>query len=386
MGGPVFNQSVEGVDLDEPRKGYGVGGFSARAGGRGVFGQSEEGIGVHGDSDDKIGVRGRGGEVGVEGVSEEGIGVYGTSSISYGVYGRSDTRYGVYGYSNNYYGVVGHSRDYPGVYGYSDTSPGVVGRSNISWGMFGFSDRGDGVYGYSNISYGVSAYSNTSYGLYASSNTGLAAYLEGRVDMTSDVNMSGPVSITGPLTKPAGSFKIDHPLDPANKYLYHSFVESPDMKNVYDGVVVLDDKGEAEIELPDWFGALNKDFRYQLTAIGAPGPNLHISEEISDATTTNYSRTRSNNNKNNNNSSSSRFKVAGGASGMKVSWQVTGIRKDPWANAHRISVEEDKPDKERGYYTYPELYGQPEEKRISRLLFPRDEEEEEKQELPLINK
>jgi hypothetical protein len=59
-------------------------------------------------------------------------------------------------------------------------------------------------------------------------------------------------------------------------------VESPDMKNVYDGVVTLDDNGEAEIELPDWFGALNKDFRYQLTAIGAPGPNLYIAEEISD--------------------------------------------------------------------------------------------------------
>jgi hypothetical protein len=57
------------------------------------------------------------------------------------------------------------------------------------------------------------------------------------------------------------------------------------MKNVYDGVVVLDDSGEADIELPDWFGALNKDFRYQLTAIGAPGPNLHISEEISDSAT-----------------------------------------------------------------------------------------------------
>jgi hypothetical protein len=167
--------------------------------------------------------------------------------------------------------------------------------------------------------------------------------------MTSDVNMTGPVSITGPLTKPGGSFKIDHPLDPANKYLSHSFVESPDMKNVYDGVVVLDNKGEAEIELPDWFGALNKDFRYQLTAIGAPAPNLHVAEEISDATATNYSRTSSNKN------NSSRFKVAGGISGMKVSWQVTGIRKDPWANAHRIRVEEDKPAKQRGYYTYPDF-------------------------------
>jgi hypothetical protein len=103
----------------------------------------------------------------------------------------------------------------------------------------------------------------------------------------------------------------------------------------YDGVVALDNKGEAEIELPDWFGALNKDFRYQLTAIGAPGPNLYIAEEI-------ISDTTSNNN--------SRFKIAGGTSGMKVSWQVTGIRKDPWANAHRVQVEEDKPDKERKTY------------------------------------
>src|SRR5919201_7065982 len=144
------------------------------------------------------------------------------------------------------------------------------------------------------------------------------------------------------------------------------------MKNVYDGVVVLDDNGEAVIDLPDWFGALNKDFRYQLTAIGAPGPNLYIAEEIfSNSTTTDYSDSSNNN---------SSFKIAGDTSGMKVSWQVTGIRKDPWANANRIEVEQDKPDKERGYYLHPDLYDQPEEKGISQLLFPK-----EKQEL-LINK
>src|SRR5918912_4108668 len=126
----------------------------------------------------------------------------------------------------------------------------------------------------------------------------------------------------------------------------------------YDGVVALDNKGEAEIQLPDWFGALNKDFRYQLTPIGAPGPNLYIAEEISDGVT-NYSN--SGNSSNNNNS---RFKIAGGTSGMKVSWQVTGIRKDPWANAHRVQVEEDKPDKERKTYIYPDLYGQPAENGI----------------------
>jgi hypothetical protein len=107
-------------------------------------------------------------------------------------------------------------------------------------------------------------------------------------------------------------------------------------------------------------------------------PNLHISEEISSdgvaaTTTTTNSSNSSNSNKNNN--INSRFKVAGGTLGMKVSWHVTGIRKDPWANAHRISVEEDKPDKERGYYIYPDLYGQPEEKGISRLLNPETEKE-----------
>src|SRR5215208_1906661 len=198
---------------------------------------------------------------------------------------------------------------------------------------------GYGVYGYSANNYGVVGFSGKIYGVYAASSSGLAAILEGNV------------RISGNLQKAGGSFKIDHPLDPANKYLYHSSVESPDMKNVYDGVVALDNKGEAEIDLPDWFSALNKDFRYQLTAIGVPGPNLYIAEEISDTTTTtNYSSSNNNNN--------SSFKIAGGASGMKVSWQVTGIRKDPWPNANRIEVEEDKPTKERGYYLYPDLYGQ----------------------------
>ena len=59
---------------------------------------------------------------------------------------------------------------------------------------------------------------------------------------------------------------------------------------------------------------------------------------------------------------------------MKVSWQVTGTRKDPWANAHRVQVEEDKPDKERGYYIYPDLYGQPTDRGISQLGISRSDE------------
>jgi hypothetical protein len=243
------------------------------------------------------------------------------------------------------------------VAGYSDLEAGVYGRNDDYLGVFGFSSKGIGVAGNSVNGEGVHGDSENGYGIYGNSTSGYAAYLDGRV------------YIRGPLKKPGGSFQIDHPLDPANKYLCHSFVESPDMKNVYDGVVVLDNKGKAEIELPDWFGALNKDFRYQLTAIGSPGPNLYIAEEISEANTK-YSNRSNNKNKNNNNS---RFRIAGGTSGMKVSWQVTGIRKDPWASANQIQVEEDKPAKERGYYLHPNVYGQPEEKGISHLLFPKEE-------------
>lgn len=129
----------------------------------------------------------------------------------------------------------------------------------------------------------------------------------------------GSLSVTGTISKGGGSFKIDHPLDPDNKYLSHSFVESPDMKNIYDGIAVLDSKGEAEVVLPDWFQALNQDFRYQLSCIGKSAP-VYIAQEV----------------RNN------RFKIAGGRRGLRVSWQVTGIRHDAFANANRIRVEEEK--------------------------------------------
>ena len=164
-----------------------------------------------------------------------------------------------------------------------------------------------------------------------------AIYAIGNLQLYGTARIDGNLTVAGTLSKSAGSFKIDHPLDPSNKYLYHSFVESPDMKNIYDGVAVLDSNGEAKIDLPNWFEALNKDFRYQLTAIGGAAPNLHIANEVS----------------------GNRFTISGGTKGMKVSWQVTGIRKDAYANAHRIPVEEDKAPEARGQYLHPEDYGKP---------------------------
>jgi hypothetical protein len=147
----------------------------------------------------------------------------------------------------------------------------------------------------------------------------------------------GDSHTTGTLTAGTKSFKIDHPLDPENKYLMHSSVESNEMMNVYNGNVVLDARGEAWVEMPDWFEALNGDFRYQLTPVGAPGPNLYIAEEIADG----------------------RFMIAGGEPGAKVSWQVTGVRHDPVAAASPLSVEVDKPAHETGKYLNPEAYGKP---------------------------
>jgi len=148
----------------------------------------------------------------------------------------------------------------------------------------------------------------------------------------------GDVEVTGNISKAGGSFKIDHPLDPENKYLYHSFVESPDMMNIYNGAIVTDSTGQAVVSLPDWFQAVNRDFRYQLTVIGQFAQAM-IESELKD----------------------NHFTIRTSAPGVKVSWQVTGIRQDAWANAHRIPVEEEKTGVERGHYLHPELYGQPDD-------------------------
>lgn len=145
----------------------------------------------------------------------------------------------------------------------------------------------------------------------------------------------GDVRITGRLIKGSGSFQIDHPLDPENKYLNHFFVGSPDSVNIYNGIQVLNADGEAWVTLPEWFEALNRDLRYQLTPIGAPAPQLHVALKTSN----------------------NRFKISGGQPGLEVSWQVTGVRRDAYAELRREPVEEWKPATERGQYLHPEAFG-----------------------------
>ena len=150
--------------------------------------------------------------------------------------------------------------------------------------------------------------------------------------------VDGDAEVTGVLVKGGGAFKIDHPLDPKNKYLYHSFVESPEMMNIYNGNVVTDAEGFATVELPDWFESLNRDFRYQLTVIGTFAQAI-VAKEIHDGA----------------------FVIQTDQPDVKVSWQLTGVRQDAWANANRIPLEQDKPASESGKYLHPAAFGAPAE-------------------------
>ncbi|NOZ09034.1 MAG: hypothetical protein GXO91_09225 [FCB group bacterium] len=231
----------------------------------------------------------------------EGYGVYGrcTDSDGYGIGGS------FHGGTMGVEGVVYPSGDggYTGVMGYVD------GGSGFNYGV-------DGEAAGSFVKYGV-------YGGAFGSGTNWAGFFNGNLYA---VNVRGSIR----------SSRIDHPLDPEHQYLNHSSVESPDMKNVYDGTIILDSRGEAIVELPDYFEALNGEFRYQLTCIGGFAP-VYIAEKIQ----------------------SNQFKIAGGQPGMEVSWQVTGIRHDPVAEANRVVVEEDKKSYEVGKYLNPEAYGLP---------------------------
>jgi len=117
----------------------------------------------------------------------------------------------------------------------------------------------------------------------------------------------------GVLSKTGGSFTIDHPLHPMSTILNHYFVESPEMRNVYEGEVVLDASGRAEVQLPGYFSALNRNPRIQLTGVGTP--DVYVSEEVTDNS----------------------FAI-GGPAGVKVFWMVTGERKDQSAEAIRLMM------------------------------------------------
>jgi hypothetical protein len=370
--------------------GFGLVGQSSS--GRGVLGESSTGVGVEGSSGPGPGVVGTSGSgSGIRGQSASGlageflgnVSVTGILSRPFGsvipptpamiakgatgaagVQASSDSGPGIVGVSNSNSGVRGQSNT--GLAGEFEGNVRITGTLNSSAGTFASSVQNTPAITANGTSgaYGVQASSDTDTGVQGSGITGVngasnsgTGVLGTSFSGTGVVGVTGKglagefdgnVRISGTLSKAGGGFTIDHPLDPAHKYLSHSFVESADMKNLYDGVVTLDAQGQAEVALPTWFEALNADFCYQLTAIGTSAPNLYIAEEITD----------------------NRFRIAGGQPGMKVCWLVSAVRQDAWATAHRMVVEQDKPTKEQGFYLHPELYGQSEQQSVIRVRYP----------------
>jgi hypothetical protein len=394
---------VQGEATSTAATGSSYGGFFTAVDdiGIGTYGRASgvNGKGVYGDATHNSGVN-----YGVYGVSDStsGRGVYGeataTSGMTYGVYGVSESPDGT--------GVVGQSTaSSGGAYGVLGTCQSPSGRAvfgvaagstGTNTGVFGqtASGSGRGVYGENLSSTG------NAYGVYGKSTSTSARAVFGeatagsgisyggyfRSDSVVGTGVAGITTVVGANDSPYGvfgsaalttmgygvfalgdigatgvkSFRIDHPADPENKYLLHYAVESPEVLNAYSGQVRLDGQGEAVVELPAYFASVNKDPRYLLTAVGAPMPMLHVAAAISAealqageqavpgvAAPTCF------------------FRIAGGAPGAKVSWEVTALRNDLRVRLHGAPVEREKFGSERGKYQHPELYGEPPERGIA---------------------
>ena len=298
------------------------------------------GTGVYGESIGSVTSASRGLEGFSNGtLAKYNYGVSGTTTASRGS-ATSGNNSGVFGYAN------GNGNENYGINGVTDgTGTYNYGGGFASYGSSTGTKKNYGVYSYvgfadTNIAFYADANNSSSklnYGIY--SEVAGATSLAGR--FVGNVRVEGDLLITGNISKGGGTFKIDHPVDPENKYLIHSFVESPDMMNVYNGNATTDAAGIVEVTLPDYFEASNKEFRYQLTPIGQFAQVI-VKEEIS-------------NNK---------FIIQTDKPNVKVSWQVTGIRNDPYSNDHRIVPVVDKPANEKGYYLHPESFGQDASKAI----------------------
>jgi hypothetical protein len=333
--------AVSGATVSTSAASSGVAGVAGA--GSGVSGTSTNASGVSGNSTNAYGLMGTGGYTGVRGQGNSyggilvgggsgSIGGYG-SGQGYGLYGSGGT-YGVFG-SGSTYGLYGSGPT--GVYG-SGSVNGVSGTTTNVNGAAVYGTGGQyGVQGANGRTAGVRGDSGyvgvwgqgTTYAVYAlatdTTNQTYGVFGQASNAASFGIWSQGNAHVAGTLSKSAGSFKIDHPLDPDHRWLSHSFVESPDMMNVYNGNVVLDGNGKATVELPEYFGALNRDFRYQLTPIGAHAP-VYISSTV----------------KNN------AFGIAGGTPGLEVSWQVTGIRQDDYAKEHPIVVDTPKSSADKG--------------------------------------
>jgi hypothetical protein len=348
-GAGSFSAGVSGVTSTVSGNAvYGYNSATSGSGTNGVYGTSSSpsgsgvvGVDIAGTTG--IGVYGQGS--GYAGYFQGNVGVGGNMSV------QSSTTTNAAVQGTGFSITAGSGNGGPGISGYGGNSgsggssatggPGISGYGGTgAWygNIDGFDRPGTGGAGgvFSGGSDAI-AYGHGGDGIDATAGTGTG---DGGVNGYAG-DFSGNLNVSGAITAGTKDFRIDHPLDPANKYLLHASVESSEMKNIYDGNVTTDGQGLATVLLPDWFEALNTDFRYQLTVIGQFAQAI-VSSEVANH----------------------QFSIRTDKPSVKVSWQITGVRRDAYAKANPLVVEQEKESRERGYYIHPELYGAPEDRGI----------------------
>ncbi|HEX5002800.1 MAG TPA: hypothetical protein VFW78_09895 [Bacteroidia bacterium] len=357
---------------------FAINGYVNSAAGSAIYGENASGIAVFGNSGvlGVFGASNSGTGFGVQAVNANanGTGIIATGNNLGGIYlgvgsGASfrGTRFGTLSFSavpsglsgsavlgiNNKNTIVSFTGG-AGVTGIdSSAGSGVIGASYAAGGEgvygVGFGSSGTGVLGVANA--GTSPYGI--WGVVPTATSGGTSIAVLGDNQTTNANAIGVLG-----TEAAGangatrwalfgngdigasgvkSFNIDHPLDPANKYLKHFSVESDQILNLYRGNVFLDANGEAVVQLPAWFESVNgTDYTYNLTPIGQSAL-LYIKQEVTNK----------------------QFVIAGGAPGMKVSWQLSAERNDPYLqqNPELRAVEVAKTGSAVGRYLMPGLYG-----------------------------
>ena len=246
------------------------------------------------------------GGIGVEGVAVNGVSGASSNNQGFGVFA---TNTGTANVASGYYAVAiaGVAANGVGVQGQTQNAqlPGVLGQ-NLATGTT-----------YNNI------------GIYGQSNTGVGVYGESLGNFYG-VFAEGDLGASG-----AKTFLIDHPLDPGGKFLKHFSMESNEVLNIYRGVVTCDASGEAVVTLPDYVEAINRNYSYQLTPIGAYA-GLYVKEKMQNG----------------------KFRIAGAQPGMEVSWQLVGERNDAYFVKHPEKRQAEVEKAQKGTYISPELHGQ----------------------------
>jgi hypothetical protein len=340
-GNAVFTSGNVGLGLTAPQYPLHVQTTGPRAAYAYSTSTSGPGFGLfaRADSAQGIGLVGLGAStgtaVGIQGQSDSptGRGVLGfagsTTGDAWGIWGFTPSTAGT--------GTVGHAAATSGV------TTGVLGRVDSS------TDEATGVYGAASASsgntsgvWGVTASTSDGATAVYGTSTGASGQNFGVFGSAESASGFGVVSLGNSLTTGTKSFRIDHPLDPANRFLTHFCAEGPEPTNIYRGTATLDETGSAWIDLPDYFAEINTDETYQLTPIGGPMPSLHIAQTVTN----------------------NRFRIDGGTPASRVSWTVTGRRNDLYVRTRGFETQSEKPLAWRGKYLHPDLFGAPREQGI----------------------